>query len=114
MAALQRSAVSFRRQGSSGVIWEDRFYSGDLNMMKHRQDQEANRELGELRKCQSFGSTTARIEPIRLIEEQLNSLSCNGLPTGNPPSPKVSGCWFCFSYRKPAPNPHSKLGNKQC
>ncbi|GFS42708.1 hypothetical protein Acr_00g0081240 [Actinidia rufa] len=114
MAALQRSAVSFRRQGSSGVIWEDRFYSGDLNMMKRRQEQEANKEFGELRKCQSFGSTTARIEPSQLNEEQLNSLSCNGLPTGHPLSPRVSGCWFCFSFRKQAPNPHLKSGNKKC
>jgi Domain of unknown function (DUF4666) len=26
MSRLQRSAVSFRRQGSSGRIWDDRFY----------------------------------------------------------------------------------------
>ncbi|XP_031488437.1 uncharacterized protein At1g15400-like [Nymphaea colorata] len=29
-AALQRSAVSFRRQGSSGLVWDDRFLSGEL------------------------------------------------------------------------------------
>nr|XP_016504153.1 PREDICTED: uncharacterized protein At1g15400-like [Nicotiana tabacum] len=31
MAGLQRSAVSFRRQGSSGLIWDDKFLSGELN-----------------------------------------------------------------------------------
>ncbi|ERN04425.1 hypothetical protein AMTRI_Chr03g46690 [Amborella trichopoda] len=28
--ALQRSSVSFRRQGSSGLIWDDRFLSGEI------------------------------------------------------------------------------------
>ncbi|KAI4387444.1 hypothetical protein MLD38_005277 [Melastoma candidum] len=30
MAELQRSAASFRRQGSSGLVWEDKFLSREL------------------------------------------------------------------------------------
>ena len=30
MAGLQRSAVSFRRQGSSGLVWDDKLLSGEL------------------------------------------------------------------------------------
>uniref|UniRef100_A0A0A0KA73 MAPK kinase substrate protein n=1 Tax=Cucumis sativus TaxID=3659 RepID=A0A0A0KA73_CUCSA len=30
MAGLQRSVVSFRRQGSSGVVWDDKFIAEEL------------------------------------------------------------------------------------
>ncbi|KAJ7951881.1 MAPK kinase substrate protein [Quillaja saponaria] len=39
MAGLQRSAISFRRQGSSGLVWEDRFVSGELNQVNQTENQ---------------------------------------------------------------------------
>ena len=44
MAGLQRSAVSFRRQGSSGFVWDDRFLSEELNKVK--EDQNNNNDGG--------------------------------------------------------------------
>lgn len=49
MSSFQRSEVSFRRQGSSGLVWQDRlFFLGDLNQVKQEQEQPR-----ELRQCQS-------------------------------------------------------------
>ncbi|OWM86691.1 MAPK kinase substrate protein At1g80180-like [Punica granatum] len=47
MATLQRSAVSFRRQGSSGPVWDDKYYLGEEgeSIMELR--------LKELRPCKS-------------------------------------------------------------
>ncbi|KAL0397097.1 UNVERIFIED_CONTAM: MAPK kinase substrate protein [Sesamum calycinum] len=36
MAGLQRSAVSFRRQGSSGLVWDDKFLAGLAD--QHKED----------------------------------------------------------------------------
>ncbi|KAJ4707918.1 Plant/F18B13-26 protein [Melia azedarach] len=103
MATFQRSEVCFRRQGSSGLVWQDRFFSGDLNKMKPEQEKKAA-DPRELRHCQSDGS-------IGMIEKGPGRSTNNG---GNiihrtykvstdvdPPSPRVSGCWFCC-LTKPA------------
>jgi hypothetical protein len=37
MASLPRSEVSFRRSGSSGLVWDDRFLSGELNKINKEQ-----------------------------------------------------------------------------
>ncbi|KAI7987911.1 MAPK kinase substrate protein [Camellia lanceoleosa] len=108
MASLQRSAVSFRRQGSSGLIWEDKYFSGDLSVMKQRQ--EANKEFGGLRKCQSDGSTTV----VKIDCSRPSGVKPIASKTIDPPpSPKPSGCWFCPFFSKPTSTPHSKPGNKK-
>ncbi|CAK9154350.1 unnamed protein product [Ilex paraguariensis] len=91
-----RSELSYRRQGSSaGIIWEDRYFSGDLNLMKQRQEG----KKGDLRKCQSDGSSG-----------MVTSSSSNGGPpkrsrvvstASDPPSPKLSGCWCVAFSAKP-------------
>ncbi|KAK1265147.1 hypothetical protein QJS04_geneDACA016170 [Acorus gramineus] len=95
MAGLQRSSVSFRRSGSSGLVWEDRFLSGDLKQMK-------NKVVGaaaEMRTCHSVG----------LIGMMKRSQSNGGgwsarsgkvAPVIDPPSPKVSGCGFFGIFGK--------------
>ncbi|GMQ06934.1 hypothetical protein CsSME_00051340 [Camellia sinensis var. sinensis] len=42
MDGLQRSAISFRRQGSSGLVWDDKFLSGKLNQTKPKDHQQAD------------------------------------------------------------------------
>ncbi|XP_058112959.1 MAPK kinase substrate protein At1g80180-like [Magnolia sinica] len=94
MAGLQRSSVSFRRQGSSGLIWEDRLLSGDLNQMKKRQEEaEGGVEYRELRTSQSVGSIglTGRSRSGGGRAWGAAKVS----PAIEPPSPKVSGCGFC-------------------
>ncbi|KAF6164572.1 hypothetical protein GIB67_025398 [Kingdonia uniflora] len=86
MAGLQRSVTSFRRQGSSGMIWEDKHLTGQVK-------KEDAINLRELRPSQSVGS-------IGMLQRN-KSISNNGFRTGkvspalDPPSPKVSGCGFC-------------------
>ncbi|KAJ6704235.1 hypothetical protein OIU85_030084 [Salix viminalis] len=40
MAGLQRSAMSFRRQGSSGLVWDDKLISRELNRKQEQEEQE--------------------------------------------------------------------------
>ncbi|KAJ8637640.1 hypothetical protein MRB53_011907 [Persea americana] len=98
MAGLQRSSVSFRRQGSSGLIWEDRFLSGELNQKK--QKEEGEKEIGGLRHCQSVGN-------IGMMERNRSGegrawRTVKVSPAIEPPSPKVSGCGICGVFGKPA------------
>ncbi|KAG8487808.1 hypothetical protein CXB51_018414 [Gossypium anomalum] len=79
-SGLQRSTTSFRRQGSSGLIWDDKFLSGDLNRMKLN-NQRSRSENGD----GNMYRTMMKVAP----------------PSFDPPSPKVSGCGFCGIFGKP-------------
>ncbi|KAG5564544.1 hypothetical protein RHGRI_000652 [Rhododendron griersonianum] len=37
IAALARSTISFRRQGSSGVVWDESFFAAELNQEKPKE-----------------------------------------------------------------------------
>lgn len=52
MAGLQRSSKSFRRQGSSGLVWDDKSLSEEVNQLIRREGNGDNREL---RHCYSIG-----------------------------------------------------------
>ncbi|KAL0013821.1 hypothetical protein SO802_000890 [Lithocarpus litseifolius] len=98
MAGLQRSTTSFRRQGSSGLVWNDQFISGDLNKMRTTQQQQQEvAEFRELRPSRSVGS-------IGLMERRPSTTTKGhayrkdkivSTPNKDPPSPKFSGCGFC-------------------
>nr|GLL27240.1 uncharacterized protein At1g15400 [Ipomoea trifida] len=89
-AALRRSDVSFRSQGSSGVVWSNMFYSGELNKI-------ATREY--------TGEITEVIEPPGV--QRSKSATADGTadhvspPSFDPPSPKLSGCGLCRFFGKP-------------
>ncbi|WOK97053.1 hypothetical protein Cni_G05761 [Canna indica] len=61
MAGLQRSVTTYRRSGSSGVVWGDEmFLSGELSRTMRRrkmageeEDEDAEEEFRELRHCRS-------------------------------------------------------------
>ncbi|XP_076937184.1 uncharacterized protein At1g15400-like [Bidens hawaiensis] len=72
MDGLPRSEVSFRRSGSSGLVWEDNLLSGGIKP----KDQV---ERAELQKPDP--------KPYRAVEVA---------PSIDPPSPKVSGCCGMF------------------
>ncbi|KAH7686661.1 hypothetical protein IHE45_04G119300 [Dioscorea alata] len=104
MAGLQRSVETFRRSGSSGLVWEDRFL-GEANKNQEKEHQFKEGEEGqELRRSRSVGSSGA-------VLERSQSNGGRGYRTGrvspalDPPSPKVSGCGFCGVFGKPG---HSK------
>ncbi|RZC53700.1 hypothetical protein C5167_012546 [Papaver somniferum] len=114
MEGLQRSATSFRRQGSSGLVWEDRFISGELNKKgepanqeggddNKKQKQEEGVEFRELRSSKSVGSIGGRrlMQRSRSNKEDRTRSSTTGKvssPVLDPPSPKLSGCGFCAGF----------------
>ncbi|XP_041020154.1 MAPK kinase substrate protein At1g80180-like [Juglans microcarpa x Juglans regia] len=107
MAGLQRSAVSFRRQGSSGLVWEDRFLSGELNQKEDRGQagQEAQQEL-EIKPDIKDIKTSRTVGATNTIERSRSNGGARGYRTGKvspaiePPSPKVSACGFCSAFGK--------------
>ncbi|KAK3436594.1 hypothetical protein EUGRSUZ_C01136 [Eucalyptus grandis] len=112
MAGLQRSAKSFRRQGSSGLVWDDKFLSEDpLNQTKPNH-QQVNRKADrhrELRPSQSTGSTTQSrstgSQPCCTVKVES--------PPLDPPSPRVSSCGLCGIFGKPSTAPQSNSRNKK-
>ncbi|KAK2646010.1 hypothetical protein Ddye_021205 [Dipteronia dyeriana] len=86
MDGLQRSTTSFRRQGSSGLIWDDKLN----NQVKHKEladddDHQHHKRLPS--KINRGGECMCRTDKALP-------------PTMDPPSPKVSGC--CALFAKPA------------
>uniref|UniRef100_A0ACD5TKZ8 Uncharacterized protein n=1 Tax=Avena sativa TaxID=4498 RepID=A0ACD5TKZ8_AVESA len=119
MAELQRSSQTFRRSGSSGLIWEERFMSEDQN----QRDQGATGEVEvsslepkELRHSRSVGSTGAVQRRGREgVERGGRSNDGNQAfrtqhvpPALDPPSPKFPSCMFCGIFRKEEPSQPSK------
>ncbi|CBI21018.3 unnamed protein product, partial [Vitis vinifera] len=82
MATLQRSAVSFRRQGSSGSVWEDKFSSGNMHNMMQKQ---GNADHKELRPCQSVVRPSCSTMAPSICPRSLST------PAGKPASHKAFG-----------------------
>ncbi|KAI0515876.1 hypothetical protein KFK09_008544 [Dendrobium nobile] len=95
MAGLQRSTETFRRSGSSGLVWEDRFLQDEMNTTKPKEELV---DSNDPKQSQSVGT----------IGAMKRNLSTGGRPyrTGrvspalDPPSPKLSGCGFCGIFSK--------------
>ncbi|KAK8581707.1 hypothetical protein V6N13_144717 [Hibiscus sabdariffa] len=90
MEGLQRSTTSFRRQGSSGSVWDNK----DLNQT--RTTNQENKETrgsshGTMRRNRSDGGSGG---PMYRTTKAAS-------PSVDPPSPKVSGCGFCGVFGKP-------------
>ncbi|CAK9329584.1 unnamed protein product, partial [Citrullus colocynthis] len=115
MAGLQRSAVSFRRQGSSGLVWDDRFFSGELKPTKRRHEEHDVVFLsGELRP-RNVGSGGPTFERTRSSAAyRMEAISPSPSPsTGDPSSPKFAGCGFCGVFGRPIGGPRQEKSNKR-
>ncbi|CAJ1951255.1 unnamed protein product [Sphenostylis stenocarpa] len=94
MAGLQRSAVSFRRQGSSGLVWDDKLVSAELNNDQH---QDTKAAVADNLNTKTTPPPNTTIQRTR---------SNGGYRTGkltpaiDPPSPKLSACGFCTAFSK--------------
>jgi hypothetical protein len=112
MAELQRSSQTFRRSGSSGLVWDknqrDHGATGDTG--------EDSLEVKELRHSRSVGSI-GMLQQRRGGDSKERSRSSDGNqafrarhvpPALDPPSPKVSRCMFCGFFRKEEPSHTSK------
>ncbi|XP_057967195.1 uncharacterized protein At1g15400 [Malania oleifera] len=104
MAGLQRSEISFRRQGSSGLVWDDKsFLSGEL--IAQEQDQE--KPKAEQHRQEEATQINAKPrEPSSSRSAVIRSAAAyrtvKGPPAAtDPPSPKLSGCGFCAIFGKP-------------
>ncbi|XP_042479414.1 MAPK kinase substrate protein At1g80180-like [Macadamia integrifolia] len=92
MEGLQRSTISFRRQGSSGLVWDDPLnLSGEVNQMKKK---EGTDQFRTNRNGQSGGKGSGGGGRGYRTERMVS-------PSMDPPSPKVSGCGCCAVFGKP-------------
>ncbi|KAM7258703.1 hypothetical protein ACFE04_014444 [Oxalis oulophora] len=121
MAGLQRSAVSFRRQGSSGMVWDDKFLSGEFKKKEEhdRQQQQQQQQSDHINNDADVDNNnnnkdvvnvikpTISIEPISIERSRSNNGNRHHRtgkvvsPTIEPPSPKLSACGFCSAFGKP-------------
>ncbi|GAB4828305.1 hypothetical protein Ancab_035301 [Ancistrocladus abbreviatus] len=119
MAGLQRSAISFRRQGSSGLVWDDKFLSSEASDITDQPKSEG----GE-------GCSTSRRERSSPAAELRRSKSDSGrhatynhhhqrtvkvAQAEDPPSPKLSACGCCGVFSQAGSKPkgqHRKLAGK--
>jgi len=103
MAGLQRSSQTFRRSGSSGLVWDERLMSQDGNQ---REPEDAAMELKELRHSRSVGSVG--LQRRRNDDNSQGFRTRRVAPALDPPSPKVPGCIFCGIFRKAGASRPSK------
>ncbi|KAF9685274.1 hypothetical protein SADUNF_Sadunf03G0037600 [Salix dunnii] len=116
MAGLQRSAMSFRRQGSSGLVWDDKLISGELNQKQEQEEQEPQHDRKTDIKLENDVRPTSRSSttPSITIERNRSNGGQRGYRTGRvspaiePPSPRVSACGFCGAFGKRAKNHRKK------
>ncbi|KAF8691453.1 hypothetical protein HU200_040594 [Digitaria exilis] len=126
MAGLQRSAHTFRRSGSSGLVWDERFLTeltGDVAAAAGEARGPPRRQP-ELRHSRSVGSVILRrcdekrmalAKPKHSKDQQQKQQQEEELvgpgrkafrtrdaaPAAEPPSPRLPGCWAapCAVFR---------------
>lgn len=108
MAGLQRSSVSFRRQGSSGFVWDDKHLSRELvDKVAPLLKEERGRARQDQEKAEIIEGVRAP-KPINTVSRSRSNGGGRGYRTGKvtpaiePPSPKVSVCGFCGGFGKPS------------
>ncbi|GAB4850091.1 hypothetical protein Ancab_029390 [Ancistrocladus abbreviatus] len=109
MAGLQRSAVSFRRQGSSGLVWDDRLLSGELTKSKGQEPRFFSEELRKSNRAQQ-PALPVRQEELHLRPIKTGRSRIDGGGAGrhtassgqgsDPPSPKLSAWGCCGGFGK--------------
>ncbi|KAK3134944.1 hypothetical protein QOZ80_5BG0412710 [Eleusine coracana subsp. coracana] len=81
MAGLQRSNETFRRSGSSGMVWDDKNISGEIIKP-------------------AGGDAAAAVERSRSTGHAHEGYRAAGRvpPAIDPPSPRVAVCGFCSFF----------------
>ena len=106
MVELQRSVTSFRRQGSSGLVWDNKVISGlHGELSQARPNQQDNNEPRELRQSQDVGSIST-LERSRSAGARPFRAVTVATASKDPPSPKVAKCGLCGLFRKPVSATH--------
>ncbi|KAL5756378.1 hypothetical protein ACOSP7_020811 [Xanthoceras sorbifolium] len=130
MEGLQRSAVSFRRQGSSGMVWDDKFLS-ELNQMSKQKEEQDQLQLEQQQDSQppehektDNNNNIKEVKPSISINTTIERSRSNGgggrgyrtgrvSPAIEPPSPRVSACGFCSAFAKPSKTLTKKSGKRR-
>ncbi|XP_050365148.1 MAPK kinase substrate protein At1g80180-like [Argentina anserina] len=107
MEGLQRSESTFRRQGSSGLIWDDKFLQRALNQVEAEKQAEAaaaaqggGSDAPAAASANDGGAAGGRgYKPVKVAP-----------PMMDPPSPKA-GC--CGVFGKPAAASKRPRSNKR-
>ncbi|XP_021764592.1 MAPK kinase substrate protein At1g80180-like [Chenopodium quinoa] len=108
MEGLQRSAISFRRQGSSGLVWDDKLVQAELAKEKSdggdgiSVDQKDDDQKPDFRRSKSDGGNRRAYRTVKVEQAE------------DPPSPRLSACGFCSVFGKPAKNnKNNKIDKKK-
>ncbi|XP_027070714.1 MAPK kinase substrate protein At1g80180-like [Coffea arabica] len=99
MAGLQRSEMSFRRQGSSGLVWDDKLLSGELRRISTSKDDEAQQQK------------ETKVEPREAKTSAYRTVNLE--PAFDPPSPRVSGCCGIFGGKPASKSQKRKHGRRK-
>ncbi|XP_057514694.1 uncharacterized protein At1g15400-like [Actinidia eriantha] len=105
MTRLQRS-VTFRRQGSSGLVWDDKLISGELNQSAKTEDDaqaqppDQQDQVKEAEPWSAVGSINNTIDQSRSNGGGRAFRTGKVSPAIEPPSPRVSACGFCSALGK--------------
>ncbi|KAJ1263868.1 hypothetical protein BS78_09G219900 [Paspalum vaginatum] len=78
MAGLQRSSETFRRSGSSGLVWDDKNFSGEIKPAG------GDGAAPAVERSRSAGRAHAGYRAMGRVP-----------PALDPPSPRVAVCGFC-------------------
>lgn len=112
MAGLQRSATTFRRSGSSGLVWDERFLTEDAEAKAGDGTEEPQPELRHSRSVGSIGIMRRGGGDDKKLKQKKQKQSQKEddrnhqvfrtkdvAPDLDPPSPRVSGCILCAIFR---------------
>ncbi|KAF5726920.1 hypothetical protein HS088_TW22G00605 [Tripterygium wilfordii] len=98
MAGLQRSAISFRRQGSSGIVFDDRILTGEVQIPQstdRKPPQEEQKEVIDAKDMKPARPTISTIDRSRSNGGGRGYRTGKASPAVEPPSPRISACG-CF------------------
>ncbi|PKI75727.1 uncharacterized protein At1g15400-like [Punica granatum] len=117
---LERSSISFRRQGSSGLNWDNKSLNRNRSKSHiessegwlkeeeeekagHRSELRLSRSVGSIGMMQWSGSNGSGQKKISSSSSSSSSYRATRAspPRIDPPSPKVRGCGFFGIFRKP-------------
>lgn len=106
MIALQRSSNSYRKQGSSGRVWEDLFQQTASSLTEGQEDAKAQFKDGVLPRINTTNRSrsTSGGQPFRTGRVS---------PAIEPPSPKVSACGFCSGFGKSSKSGRTKPSKRR-
>ncbi|KAG8075378.1 hypothetical protein GUJ93_ZPchr0006g41581 [Zizania palustris] len=122
MAGLQRSATTFRRSGSSGLVWDERFLTenadakgaagdgaeepqpelwhsrsvGSIGMMRRVADSAGDKKAKQKQKQKKKAGQKEKEKEEERTHQVFRTKDV--APDLDPPSPRVSGCILCSIF----------------